>query len=565
LENGYNGLPDGDGSRMTIGSDNLQSAPTENGTAGVHARKPRMNFAKSSPVTNARPCTPATTWPLVLFALVLISCATSCSRKPQPDTLVMIIESSPTNLDPRVGLDAQSERIDGLLFDNPLSRDEHLSVKPGLAERWEIPNPITYVFHLRKGLRFSDGRPLTARDVKWSFDSLLQGKVRSTKAATYRPVDHIDFPDDYTVIFHLKQPWAALLWNVAGGGGMGIVPYGSGTEASQHPVGSGPFRFVSAEQDKEVIIERNDNYWGQKVKLARVRFAVVPDTTTRALELRKGSADLEINALTPDMESALQREPRLALMRGPGTRLAYMAFNLRDPILNDVRVRHALAYALDSRPLIRFLLGGEARPADSVLPPESWAYDPRVAKYAYDPAKARRLLDDAGYSDKNGIRFHLVMKTSTEEASRAMASVFQQQLRDVGIALEIRSFEFATFFSDITHGEFQLYSLRWIGGNEDPDIFEYAFDSSRIIPNGANRQYYSNPRVDALIAKASTELDQNARKQDYAEIQQILAEDLPYINLWYFDNVMVYSKRVRGLEMNPSGNYDFLRTAELEK
>jgi peptide/nickel transport system substrate-binding protein len=314
-----------------------------------------------------------------------------------------------------------------------------------------------------------------------------------------------------------------------------------------------------------VIIERNDNYWGQKVKLARVRFAVVPDTTTRALELRKGSADLEINALTPDMESALQREPRLALMRGPGTRLAYMAFNLRDPILNDVRVRHALAYALDSRPLIRFLLGGEARPADSVLPPESWAYDPRVAKYAYDPAKARRLLDDAGYSDKNGIRFHLVMKTSTEEASRAMASVFQQQLRDVGIALEIRSFEFATFFSDITHGEFQLYSLRWIGGNEDPDIFEYAFDSSRIIPNGANRQYYSNPRVDALIAKASTELDQNARKQDYAEIQQILAEDLPYINLWYFDNVMVYSKRVRGLEMNPSGNYDFLRTAELEK
>jgi peptide/nickel transport system substrate-binding protein len=541
---------------MTIPSDNLRSAPRENVAAGVHARTRKLCSA-----TQARAWSPVPTWTLLVLSLLL----TSCAHKPAQDTLVMIIESSPTNLDPRVGLDAQSERIDGLLFDNLLSRDEHLSVKPGLAEDWEIPDPKTYIFHLRKGLRFSDGRPLTARDVKWSFDSLLQGKVRSTKAATYRPVDHIDFPDDYTVIFHLKQPWAALLWNVAGGGGMGIVPYGSGTEASQHPVGSGPFRFVSAEQDKEVIIERNDNYWGQKVKLARVRFAVVPDTTTRALELRKGSADLEINALTPDMESALQREPRLALMRGPGTRLAYMAFNLRDPILNDVRVRHALAYALDSRPLIRFLLGGEARPADSVLPPESWAYDPRVAKYAYDPAKARRLLDDAGYSDKNGIRFHLVMKTSTEEASRAMASVFQQQLRDVGIALEIRSFEFATFFSDITHGEFQLYSLRWIGGNEDPDIFEYAFDSSRIIPNGANRQYYSNPRVDALIAKASTELDQNARKQDYAEIQQILAEDLPYINLWYFDNVMVYSKRVRGLEMNPSGNYDFLRTAELEK
>jgi peptide/nickel transport system substrate-binding protein len=143
--------------------------------------------------------------------------------------------------------------------------------------------------------------------------------------------------------------------------------------------------------------------------------------------------------------------------------------------------------------------------------------------------------------------------------------VFQQQLSDIGIALDIRSFEFATFFSDVSHGEFQVYSLRWVGGNEDPDFFDYAFSTARIIPNGANRQYYSNPRVDALIAKASAEPDQNARKQDYAEIQQILAEELPYINLWYFDNVMVYSKRVRGLEMNPSGNYDFLRTAELAK
>lgn len=530
--------------------------------AGVCAHRSGTRFARLHRFgTNPRAWTPVPTWTLLVLTLVLAS----CSHKPDSNTLVMIIESSPTNLDPRVGLDAQSERIDGLLFDNLLSRDEHLSVKPGLAERWDIPDPKTYVFHLRTGLRFADGSPLTSRDVKWSYDSLLQGKIRSTKAAAYRFVDHIDAPDDGTVIFHLKQPWTALLWNVAGGGGMGIVPYGSGAEASRHPIGSGPFRFVSAEQDKEVVIERSPNYWGEKTKLERVRFAVVPDTTTRALELRKGSADLEINALTPDMESALQREPHLAVVRGPGTRLAYMAFNLRDPILKDVRVRQAIAYALDRSPQIRFLLGGEARPADSVLPPESWAYDPRVAKYAYDPAKARRLLDDAGYSEKNGIRFHLVMKTSTEEASRAMASVFQQQLRDVGIALDIRSFEFATFFSDITHGEFQLYSLRWIGGNEDPDIFEYAFDSARIIPNGANRQYYSNPRVDALIAKASTELDQNARKQDYAEIQQILAEDLPYINLWYFDNVMVYSKRVRGLQMNPSGDYDFLKTADLTK
>jgi len=496
--------------------------------------------------------------------LILTLLLAACAHKPAANELVMIIESSPTNLDPRVGLDAQSERIDALMFDNLLSRDEHLSVAPGLAERWEIPDPNTYIFHLHHGVRFSDGRLLTSRDVKWSFDSLLQGKIRSTKSAAYRFVDRIDAPDDYTVVFHLKQPWASLLWNVAGGAGMGIVPYGTLTEASQHPIGSGPFRFVSAEQDKEVVIARNDSYWGEKAKLDRVRFVVVPDTTTRALELRKGSADIAINALPPDMVSTLKREPHLEVLSAPGTVLAYMAFNLRDPVLKDVRVRQAIAHAIDRRPLMHFLWRDAVRPAASVLPPESWAYDSDVRQYPYDPARARQLLDAAGYSARNGVRVHVTMKTSTEESSRAMAAVFQQQLRDVGIALDIRSFESATFLSDIMHGEFQVYSLRWIGGNEDPDIFDYVFSTARIIPNGANRQFYSNPRVDALIAQASAELDQNARQRDYAEIQRILAEDLPYIYLWYFDNVMVHSKRVHGLELNPSGNYDFLKTAELD-
>ena len=487
----------------------------------------------------------------------------SCSKAPQPDTLVMIIESSPTNLDPRIGLDGASERIDGLLFDNLLSRDEHLSVKPGLAERWETPDPTTYIFHLHRGVRFSDGRPLTARDVKWSFDSVIEGKVRSPKAGTYRWVERIDAPDDYTVIFHLKQPWSGLLWNLAGGEGMGIVPFGSTDEVSRNPIGSGPFRFVSAEQDKDVIIERNGNYWGEKPRLERVRFMVVPDATTRALELRKGSADLEMNSLTPDMEITLEHEPKLAVMRGPGTRFGYLAFNLRDPILKDVRVRQAIACGIDRQPMIHYLWRDTVRLAASVLPPESWAYDGDVTKYPYDPAKARALLDAAGYPAVKGVRFRITMKTSTEESSRSMAAVFQQQLREIGIALDIRSFESATFFSDVTRGEFQVYSLRWIGGNEDPEIFSYVFDSANIIPKGANRQNYSNPRVDALIAQARVEPDQNARKRDYAEIQQILAEDLPYINLWYFNNVMVSSRRVQGLTLNPSGNFDFLRTAEL--
>jgi len=474
----------------------------------------------------------------------------------------MIIESSPTNLDPRVGIDASSERIHELIFDDLLERDEHLNVRPALAERWDIPDRLTYIFHLHHGVKFHDGGPLTARDVKWTFDSMLQGKIRSTKTAAYRFVDRVEARDDYTVVFHLKEPFATLLWNLSDGA-MGIVPYGSGDEISRQPIGSGPFRFISAEPDKEVIIERNSDYWGEKARLERVRFMVVPDTTTRALELRKGSADIVNNALTSDLVLALEREPNLEVLHGPGTVLNYLAFNLRDPILKDVRVRRAIAFAINRQPMIEYLWRGFAQPAASVLPRQSWAYNAEVPGYDYDPQRARQILDTAGYRAVGGVRFHLTMKTSTEETTRLIAAVLQQQLREVGIALDIRTFEFATFFSDVTSGAYQLYSLRWIGGNEDPDIFEYAFHSAKFPPHGANRSYYSNSRIDALIDQARSELDQNARKQLYAEIQQILADELPYVNLWYLDNMLVHSKRVQGLTLNPSGNYDFLKTAEL--
>ncbi len=486
----------------------------------------------------------------------------SCSAKPDANTLVMIIESSPTNLDPRVGIDGQSENIDSLIFDNLLSRGENLNVAPGLANRWDTPDPLTYVFHLHPGVRFHDGRPLTSRDVKWTFDSLLQGKVRSTKSSAYRFVDHVDAPDDQTVTFHLKQQDATLLWNLSDGA-IGIVPFGSGEEMTRHPMGSGPFKFVSAETDRDVILERNDLYWGERAKLARVRFAVVPDSTTQALELRKGSGDASINALTPDTVLTLSRDPNLTVERAAGTRLAYLGFNVCDPILKDVRVRQAIAYAIDRGPMIEYLWRGQAQPARSLLPTQSWAYNGSVAAYDHDLVKANQLLDAAGYPVVNGVRLHITMKTSTDENTRLMVAVMQQQLREVGIALDIRSFEFATFFADVQHGAFQMYGLRWIGGNEDPDIFEYAFHSSKFPPNGANRGFYSNPLLDALIDQARQATDPGVRKARYAEAQRILADDVPSINLWYLDNVLVHTNRVRSVKLNPSGNYDFLRTAEL--
>jgi len=502
--------------------------------------------------------------PASCFLFAALALLSGCAKKPAPDTLVMIIESSPANLDPRVGTDAQSERIGALLFDGLVNRDEHFNLVPGLAERWEIPDPLTYVFHLRPGVRFSDGRPLTSRDVKWTFDSILTGAVLTPKAGSYRLLDRIDAPDDTIAIFHLKEPYSPLLWNLSNPA-MGIVPAGSGADFNQHLIGSGPFRLVRLEQDKEVVIERNPAYWGTPPRIERVRFAVVPDTTTRALELRKGSADLEINALTADMVVTIEKQRQLEVVHSPGTTYAYLAFNLRDPILKDVRVRQAIAYAMDRRPMIHYLWRDMARPASSVLPPEAWAYDGDVRTYAHDPARARQLLDAAGYPERNGVRFHLTMKTSTEESTRLMAAVLQQQLREAGIALDIRTFEFATFYSDVQKGAFQLFSLRWVGGNEDPDIFENIFSSHSFPPQRANRGYYSNPRVDELIDDARSTVDRERRKRDYDEIQRIVAEDLPYVNLWYFDNVLVHTPRVCDLEVSSAGNYDFLKTAELAR
>ncbi|HWR15568.1 MAG TPA: ABC transporter substrate-binding protein [Terriglobales bacterium] len=498
---------------------------------------------------------------VALMGLLSLSLC-SCASKPDADTLVVIIESSPNNLDPRVGIDAQSERIGGVIFDALVHRDDHFNLHPWLAESWEIPDPLTYVFHIRRGVKFHDGRPLTARDVKWTLETVYTGKIRTAKTSTFRFIDRIDTPDDYTVVVHLKEPFATLLWNLSDGA-IGIVPEGADDKFGTKPVGTGPFRFVSAEQDKDVVIERNEDYWAHKAKLKRVRFAVVPDTTTRALELRKGSADIAINALNPDMIVAMRTDPTIKLMQGPGTIYSYVAMNLRDPILKDVRVRQALAYAMDRGPLIHYLWRDLARPAKSVLPPQHWAYNGNVPDYPHDAAKARALLDAAGFPLKNGVRFHLTMKTSTEESTRLLAAVLQQQLREVGIVLDIRTFEFATFFADVQKGAFQLYSLRWIGGNQDPDIFEYVFESSSIPPKRANRGYYSNPRIDELLAQARKEIDQEKRKTIFFEVQQILANDLPYINLWYMDNVIAYRPRVKNLKLNPSGNFDFLKEAEL--
>jgi peptide/nickel transport system substrate-binding protein len=501
--------------------------------------------------------------PLVFIALSSVLILSGCSRPTDASTVTMLIESSPTNLDPRIGTDAQSEHIDSLLFDALVRRDEHFGLQPFLATRWETPDPRTWVFHLRTDARFHDGRPLTSRDVKFTIDSILNGTVISVKAGSFQTLDHIDAPDPATVIFRLKKPDPALPFNLCDGA-IGIVPYGSGRDFAHNPIGSGPFTYVSQQLDRDVVIARAPTYWDQLPDIQRVRFAVVPDATTRALELQKGSADVESNALGADEIYALRRDSHLAVEDGPGTVLNYIVFNFRDPVLRDQRVRTAIADAINRPLIIQALYRGQARIAESLLPPEHWAWTGNTEQHPYDPAKANALLDQAGYPrGPHGVRFHIGMKTSNDETVRLTSVAIQEQLAQVGIALNLRSYEFATFYADLSRGAFQIAPSRWIGGNENPDLFRYIYSSATFPPHGANRGFYANPEMDRPLQDATTTLSHEQQVADYARIQQIAAHDLPSLNLWYLDAVIVHNRRLQNIHLNPSGTFDFLRTATL--
>jgi peptide/nickel transport system substrate-binding protein len=318
---------------------------------------------------------------------------------------------------------------------------------------------------------------------------------------------------------------------------------------------------VQQSQDEEVVVERNPEYFRDAPQITRVRFRVVPDGVVRALELRKGSADLEMSSLSPDIIPVLARQPDLAVTDRPGTNLTYLGFNLEDPVLSHREVRQALALATDREALIRFLLHGQAKLAAGVLPPDHWAAEPNVAQYPYDPARAEQVLGAAGFPRKqDGVRLQLTLKCSTEEQARLIGAALQEQWRRVGIQLELRPLELATLFSDVAKGNFQITYQRWVGANTDPDFFEYAFSSKRFPPEGANRGHYRNPRIDALTDQIRVEMNQEKRKVLCSEVQKILADDLPYLPMWFNDVVSVHRRSLGALDLPSTGNYNFLAT-----
>jgi peptide/nickel transport system substrate-binding protein len=251
-------------------------------------------------------------------------------------------------------------------------------------------------------------------------------------------------------------------------------------------------------------------------------------------------------------------------VESPGTDYQYIGVNLRDPVLRDVRVRRALAYAVDRDAIVKYLRRGLATPAVGIMPRIAWAFEPDVFQFAHDPARARQLLDEAGYPDRDGdgpaTRFTLSMKVQSIEFSRLQAAVIQQSLREVGIGLDVRMYEFATLYADVLKGNFQLYTLQWTGGYAaDPDILRRVFHSQQTPPSGFNRGYFNDPHVDALIDRATSSSDPDQRRKLFSEVQKILARDVPYISLWNKTNYVVAQKTLSGITLRPAADFLFLK------
>ena len=500
---------------------------------------------------------------LAQIAAAVVALA-GCDRRRDdrsPRTIQVDIETSPTSTDPRFGTDATSSRINELIFDSLVKTDRDGQFVGRLAESIARPSPTEIIFHLKHGVRFSDGRELTARDVLFTYNSILAPQSMSPKRAGLEQLKSIDAPDDYTVVMTTARPYAPALELAT----EGIVPAGTPLPAKQSaaaPIGSGPFQMVDYARDEAIRLERNPYYPHPPGAAQSVLVKIVPDPTVRALELAEGVCDFSGNNIETDVLRWIATRPFLQISKTPGTTYKYLSFNFHDPRLRDVRVRRAIAYAIDRNNIVNTMLRGTGRIATGMLSPENWAYDGNVTGYTYDPQKSRQLLDQAGYpAGSNGMRGLRFDYKTTPEGAR-LGEVFQAMLQQVGIELTIRTLDFATYYADIQAGNFDLTSLQWVGIN-DPNSYYMIFDSNKTPPRGENRGYYSNSALDNLLEAGMSTVDLDARKKIYAQVQQLAADDLPYVSLWWVDNVAVMNRRLVGFDAYPNGSFRSLATVTL--
>lgn len=489
----------------------------------------------------------------------------------------LLIEGSigdASNLIPLLSSDATSHGVAGLVFNGLVKYDRNLNLTGDLAESWDISRDgLEITFHLRKNIRWHDGAPFTSADVLYTYRVTVDPSTPTAYAGDFLNVKTAEAPDPYTFRVTYGKPFAPALasWGAA------ILPRHllegkdiTKSPLGRHPVGTGPFRFHEWVTGEKIVLDYNPDYFEGRPYLDGYILRIIPDLSTMFLELRAEGID-EMN-LTPlqyrrQTDNALFRK-KYNKYRYSSFSYTYLGYNLKNPLFRDRRVRQAISYAVNKDEIIEGVLLGLGQEATGPFKPGSWAYNPRVKRYPFDPERSKALLAEAGWRDTDGdgkidregkpFVFEILTNQGNEVRAKC-AEIIQRRLSAVGMEVKIRVVEWAAFINDfINKGRFDATLLGWTV-TLDPDPYD-VWHSSKTKPGELNFISYVNPEVDELLEKGRGTFNQEERKRCYDRFQEILAEDQPYTFLFVPDALPAISSRIRGIDPAPIGiGYNIIR------
>lgn len=506
----------------------------------------------------------------ILICLALLLVVSSTCRK-RTNTFVIVLSDKISTIDP-IGsqtIDAASERVRVLMFNSLVRKNEKFEYVPELASDIQrSEDGLSYTFTINDGVKFHDGRLMTSADAKYTLETVLDSKSSGRTSSFYEGsgpareslISGIETPDPHTLIIHLRKPWLQLLTNLVP---ISIIPSGSADLQKTNPIGTGPFKFVRYDPTQESLdLIANQQYWQGPPAIKEIKVRVVGEASALQAELKSGRVDLVPlpSNLSPDTLKALAQDPNLKVEEFPGANVTYLGFNVKEAPLDNVKVRQAIAYAIDREGLIRDLLLNQARIAHSILPVGSWAYY-EGQNYTYSPEIAKKLLDEAGFRDPDGdgpqMRFPkpIVLKIANSAATRNTAQVIQDSLKQVGIPIEIEPLENNVLLGQMSKRQYQMTTSRWVGGNQDPVFLKDLFTTS----GNFNRTNYSNPQLDPVLQSAVDTFDREKARELYKQAQEIISRDIPLFPLWYPSNMVVARKRVGNIKVDGSGDWGFVR------
>jgi peptide/nickel transport system substrate-binding protein len=531
---------------------------------------------------------PRTSLLIALGAAALGAAALACDAAPgtlhhrrDPGALVVAQAVDVTGLDLARVIDAESIETGEIIFEGLAQwRPGTLEVEPGLAAAWQVSaDGLRWTFTLRPGVVFHDGTPLDADAVVFSFQRVLDSKHPNYLAgddAAYwrsqlRDVRRVTALGPATVAIEIDRPYAPLL------GELVMFPIVSpaavrrwGNDFTRHPVGTGAFAFEAWDPNEQVVLRRYDRYWGPRPALDRIVFRVVVDPRQRLVDLQSGSVDLD-TSIQPDEQSVVELHPDLVLDHAPASNVTYLAFNLTHPPFDDLRVRHAISHAINKEPIVKLAYQGRAVAADSVLPPRQWGYHVPNTRYDYEPALARRLLDEAIAAHAfDPARVYKLYAPITPRAylfvPERVARYLQVALAQIGVRVELVLQPIQQHLASVNRGEHDLALFGWSSDTGDPDNFLYVLlHSDNTVPGSAqNISFYRNPEVDRLLVAAQAAVDQPVRTALYAEVQDQVARDAPWVPIAYSELVVAARAEIDQVILTPLGHplYTMIRRKE---